>query len=95
MDLNDERLAELRLQLDETDRQRAEVVAYSKNGTPIWVELTNIALRGESRVTGYVGIHRNITGRKRLEAEQQQLVIMSRSRLTSSASVTSTGRSSS
>ena len=74
MDLNDERLAELRLQLDETDRQRAEVVAYRKNGTPIWVELTNIALRGESRVTGYVGIHRNITGRKRLEAEQQQLV---------------------
>jgi PAS domain-containing protein len=56
------------------DQQRAEVVAYRKNGTPIWVELTNIALRGASRVTGYVGIHRNITGRKRLQAEQQRLV---------------------
>jgi PAS domain S-box-containing protein len=46
MDLSDERLADLRRQLDETDQQRVEVVAYRKNGTPIWVEVTNIALRG-------------------------------------------------
>jgi PAS domain S-box-containing protein len=46
MDISDERLAELHRQLDETDQQRAEVMAYRKDGTPVWVELTNVAVRG-------------------------------------------------
>jgi PAS domain-containing protein len=43
------------------------------HGASIWVELTNIALRGGGQVTSCVGIHRNITRRKRLEAELQRL----------------------
>jgi PAS domain S-box-containing protein len=46
-DLSDEQLAEARRHLDETDRWRAEVVAYRKDGSPVWVELTNVAVRGE------------------------------------------------
>ena len=68
MDISDERLAELHRQLDETDQQRAEVMAYRKDGTPVWVELTNVAVRG-GRVTGYVGIHRDISERKLAEQE--------------------------
>jgi PAS domain S-box-containing protein len=72
-DLSDEQLAEARRQLDETDRWRAEVLAYRKDGSSVWVELTNVAIRGEGgRVTGYVGIHRDITDRKRAEEDLQE-----------------------
>jgi PAS domain S-box-containing protein len=46
-DLSDEQLAEARRQLDETDWWRAEVPAYRKDGSPVWVELTNAAVRGK------------------------------------------------
>jgi PAS domain S-box-containing protein len=73
MDISDGHLAELHRQLDETDQQRAEVMAYRKDGTPVWVELTNVAVRGEwGRVTGYVGNHRDITERKLAEQELER-----------------------
>jgi PAS domain S-box-containing protein len=73
MDLTDEQLAEARRQLDETDRWRAEVVAYRKDGTPVWVELTNTATKEEhGRVSGCVGIHRDIIERRKAEEELRE-----------------------
>ena len=54
---------------------RTEAIRYRKDGTPVYVEGTTVALRGErGEVTGYVGITRDVTERKRFEAEQQRLV---------------------
>ena len=67
-DLSDEQRAEARRLLDEWDRWRAEVIAYRKDGSPVWVELTEVAVQGqEGEVTGYVGIHRDVTDHKRAE----------------------------
>jgi PAS domain S-box-containing protein len=52
---------------------RIEMVAYRKDGTPVDVELVNVAIRGErGETTGYLGIHRDVTERKRAEEELRQ-----------------------
>jgi PAS domain S-box-containing protein len=68
-------------ELLETDRVRAEITAYRKDGTRIEVELASIAIRDEAgEVTGYLGTHRDITERKRtqeaLEAARRQSQII-------------------
>jgi PAS domain S-box-containing protein len=53
-------------------RTRTEFTARRKDGTSIEVELIAVAVRGEDgEVTGYVGIHRDITARKRAERERE------------------------
>ena len=61
--------------------RRGEVVTYRKERHTISVELITVALRGErGETTGYLGIHGDVSERKRGEealrrrAEQQALV---------------------
>jgi PAS domain S-box-containing protein len=59
-----------RLQLESklltSDHTRNEITACRKDGTAIKVELTAVAVRGElGEIIGYLGIHRDVTARKR------------------------------
>lgn len=57
---------ELERELLKSDRARREIRACRKDGTPIEVELIAAAVRGElGEITGYIGIHRDVTKRKR------------------------------
>jgi PAS domain S-box-containing protein len=68
-DYSDEQLAEELLELTETGRWRGERVWYRKDGTPVHAECLTIALRGEpeGQITGYLGIMRDVSERKRAE----------------------------
>src|SRR6185369_2215585 len=56
-------------------RWRGEVVAYRKDGTPVCVELITVALRGErGGITGYLGIHRDITERRRMPVTREDII---------------------
>jgi PAS domain S-box-containing protein len=64
----DESRLELESELLETDRTRTEITAVRKDGTPVEVELVSVAVRDEEgEVVGYIGIHRDITERRRAE----------------------------
>ncbi|MEA2267597.1 MAG: hypothetical protein QOC64_207, partial [Solirubrobacteraceae bacterium] len=57
-------------ELTETGRTRIEFAAHRKDGTPIEVELIAVELRdGQGEVTGYLGIHRDVTERVRARQE--------------------------
>jgi PAS domain S-box-containing protein len=59
---------ELERELLDGARTRTEITAYRKDGTPVEVELIALAVRDEKgEITGYIGVHRDITERKRLE----------------------------
>ncbi|MEA2329996.1 MAG: hypothetical protein QOH58_134 [Thermoleophilaceae bacterium] len=74
LELSDEKRAALRRGLAEVGRWRGEMIAYRKDGTPLCVELITVALRdGEGRLTGFLGIHRDVTERKRAEEERSRL----------------------
>ncbi len=63
-------LSEVIQTVTETGRWRGEVVQYRKNGKRIHIESVVIALRDDNgRVTGFVGVNRDITERKRMEEE--------------------------
>jgi PAS domain S-box-containing protein len=64
---------ELERELSETGRSRAELTAYRPDGTRVEVELVVVAIReAPGEVTGYVGIHRDVSDRKRAEASQRE-----------------------
>jgi PAS domain S-box-containing protein len=66
--LSAEQRTELRRQLAENGRWRGEVAVTREDGTTAEVEVSAVALRGEhGDVTGYLGIHRDISERKRAE----------------------------
>ena len=68
LEMSYEERAEWRRAVAERGRSRGEVVAYRKDGTPLCVELITVALRGErDEITGYLGIHRDVSERKRAE----------------------------
>jgi PAS domain S-box-containing protein len=61
---------ELERELVETDRTRTEITAFRKDGERVAVELVSVAIRdAHGDVVGYLGIHRDITERKRAEEE--------------------------
>jgi PAS domain S-box-containing protein len=63
---------EIEQELLEGGRTRAEITAIRKDGAPVEVELIALAVRDEQdEITGYIGIHRDISERKRLERERQ------------------------
>src|SRR5215207_10862821 len=69
-DYGDEQLEEALRELSETGVRRSEGLRYRKDGTPLYAEALTIALRGEQgEITGYLGIHRDITERKRAEEQ--------------------------
>jgi PAS domain S-box-containing protein len=68
LEMSYEERAEARSAVAEHGRWRGEVVAYRKDGTPLCVEMITVALRDErGRIAGYMGIHRDVTERKRSE----------------------------
>lgn len=55
----------LERELQEADRARAELTAYRKDGSAVEVELIAVAVRdGGGAISGYLGIHRDVTERK-------------------------------
>lgn len=71
--MNYEERADVRRAVVEHGRWRGEVVAYRKDGTPVWVELITVALHGEQgEITGYLGIHRDVSKRKRAEEDLRE-----------------------
>jgi PAS domain S-box-containing protein len=65
LELSQEERTEFRLAVAEQGRVRAEAIAYRKDGAPVWVEVIAVALRGpRGEITGYLGIHRDVSERK-------------------------------
>jgi PAS domain S-box-containing protein len=57
-----------RLRIAEVGFSRLETVAYRRDGSPVEVESINVALRdNRGEITGYFGIHRDVSERKRAE----------------------------
>ena len=70
LEMSYEERADVRDVVAEHGRWRGEVVLYRKDGTPVSVDLIIVALRGErGAVTGYLGIHRDVSERKRAEED--------------------------
>jgi PAS domain S-box-containing protein len=73
LEMSQEERAEVRVEAAERGRWRGEVVAYCKDGTPVWVELITVALRGaDGAITGYLGIHRDVSERRRAIQELRE-----------------------
>jgi PAS domain S-box-containing protein len=73
LEMSYEERAEVRSAVAEHGRWRGEVVAYRKDGTQVWVELITVALRDESGgITGFLGIHRDVSERKRAEQDVRE-----------------------
>lgn len=65
---SEEQLAEARSELAGTGNFRAEWLAYHRDGSPVYIEVSVSTLRGESgEVIGYLAIDRDITEHKRYE----------------------------
>jgi PAS domain S-box-containing protein len=72
-DYSDEQLEEALRELAETGRRRSEGLRYRKDGTSFNADVLTIALRGEQgEVTGYLGVHRDITELKRAEDQLRE-----------------------
>ena len=77
----DESRVKLERDLLETDRTRTQITAFRADGSPVDVELISVAVRDPAgTVTGYLGIHRDVTAQKRAaeegmrRAHQQSLI---------------------
>jgi PAS domain S-box-containing protein len=69
LEISDEELASALREIAESGL-RAELVQHREDGTPIYVASLTIAMRDEQgEITGYLAINRDITERKRAEAE--------------------------
>jgi PAS domain S-box-containing protein len=70
----DESRQRLEAELLEADRARTELTARRKGGTEVEVELVVAAVRNElGEIVGYLGVHRDISERKRRERERDRL----------------------
>jgi PAS domain-containing protein len=68
--MSHEERTEVRLAIADRGRWRGEVIAYRKDGVSVWVELITVALRGSrGEITGYLGIHRDVSERRRATQE--------------------------
>jgi PAS domain S-box-containing protein len=68
--MSQEERTEVRLAAAERGRWRGEVIAYRKDGTPVWVEVITVVLRDpRGEITGYLGIHRDVSERRRAMQE--------------------------
>ncbi len=61
------------LALRDTGRYRLEFIQYRRDGEPVYVEATTIALRRENgECAGYVTVNRDMSERKRIEEERRK-----------------------
>jgi PAS domain S-box-containing protein len=59
--------------LTETGEFRGEAIRFRKDGEPVYVEVTTLAMRDkDGQVTGYVSVNRDITERKLAEEKEKQ-----------------------
>jgi PAS domain S-box-containing protein len=66
--LSDEELEARFRDVAEGGRARTELLAYRKDGATVWIEAITVAIRdNDGEITGYLGIHRDITERKQAE----------------------------
>jgi PAS domain S-box-containing protein len=71
----DQSRLQLEQELLDTGRTRTEIVAYRKDGTSVEVELISVVVRNpDEEVSGYLGIHREITERTRERDELERRV---------------------
>lgn len=71
LELSDRERAEIRREMAEQGRWRGETTVTRKDGSTVTVEMINLAIRdARGAISGYLGIHRDITERKL--AEQQR-----------------------
>jgi signal transduction histidine kinase len=69
----DESRLRLEAELLDTGRTRIEFTAVRMDGCPVEVELVALAVKDErGTITGYLGIHRDISERRRTHAELEQ-----------------------
>src|SRR3954447_6567981 len=70
----DDQREHLERELLEHGRSRVEITAVRRDGTPVEVEIVITAMRdGAGTVCGYLGIHRDITDRRRAARRLEQL----------------------
>jgi PAS domain S-box-containing protein len=70
MDLGAERRPEARREADHRGRWRDDATVERRDGSTVSVEVINVAIRDEQdQITGYLGIHRDVTERNRIERE--------------------------
>ena len=68
LDESDEQRLERRRQLSQDGYSRGEITVRRKDGSRVPIEAIGVAIRDEHlEITGYLGIHRDITERKRAE----------------------------
>jgi PAS domain S-box-containing protein len=61
--------SEITRQLNEIGSFRGEIIQYHKDGAPVSIETNIMALKDEQgRTTGFIGVNRDITERKRADA---------------------------
>jgi PAS domain S-box-containing protein len=73
-DMSEAARVAVRQQTTAEGSSRLDVVTQRKDGTPIDVELIDVAVHGpDGNVAGYFGIHREITESRRVEREQQDV----------------------
>ncbi|MEA2248361.1 MAG: hypothetical protein QOH46_2890 [Solirubrobacteraceae bacterium] len=75
LEMTDAERAEMRRHTAERGRMRRDVVAVRHDGSRLDVELINVAVRdAQGGLVGFLGIHRDISDRKRREQDQRRLV---------------------
>jgi PAS domain S-box-containing protein len=73
LEMTQEQRTDVRLMALEHGRWRAEVIAYRKDGAPVWVEVINVAQRdAHGQITGYLGIHRDVSERRKAMQELRE-----------------------
>jgi PAS domain S-box-containing protein len=66
MDLDEHERAELRREVAERGRWRGEATVERKDGSTVSVEVINVGVRdSRGEITGFLGIHRDVTERRR------------------------------
>ena len=71
---NSETVAQMRHAIRSASSYAGEVLNYRKDGTPFWIEMSiTPSLDAQGAVTGYVGLSRDITTRRNVDRERQQL----------------------
>jgi PAS domain S-box-containing protein len=68
VDLNEKERAEVRREVAERGRWRGQATVQRKDGSTVSVEVSNVAIRdSRGEITGFLGIHRDVSERRRAE----------------------------